>query len=226
MDRVGPAVRRPSASCRISAAAMRSGAFEPFTPETMRRWAPAPADGWTGRSASAPSRFSIAARMALSASGRWIITNRPPGASIARQARIQVGERRAGVRRREDMGPRAPRVRRDANRPAFEEWRVGDDAIGRLVRSPASRRSWGFKTSSLKTRARASSPLRAALISASRARSGSISTRSANARADFLASASPTAPTPAPTSTIRLSGVPAAAARRAASVPTRWPRFG
>src|SRR5271155_5268178 len=56
--------------------------------------------------------------------------------------------------------------------------------------------------------------------------SGSISIRSANARSDRCASARPTAPTPAPTSAIRPSGVPAAAASRTASVPTRWPPFG
>ena len=38
-------VSRPSASCRISAGAIRSGALEPFTPETSSRWAEAPARG-------------------------------------------------------------------------------------------------------------------------------------------------------------------------------------
>ena len=47
-----------------------------------------------------------------------------------------VRERRPRLRRREDMRPRAPCVRRGANRPALEERRVGDDAIGRFVGKP------------------------------------------------------------------------------------------
>ena len=46
-------------------------------------------------------------------------------------------ERRAALRRREDMGPRSALVRRDANGPWFEERRVGDDAIGSFVGKPA-----------------------------------------------------------------------------------------
>ena len=118
-------------------------------------------------------------------------------------------------------------VGRSADRPGVEERRVGDDATRRDSASPASRRSLELSASSRKTRVRASSPLRAALLSASCASSGSISTRSTEASGLRSASARPTAPTPAPTSTIRpCRASPAAATSRAASVPTRWPRLG
>ena len=51
-------------SRRTSAGAIRSGAFEPFTPKIRRRCADAPARGSTGRSVSAPRRFSTAAESA------------------------------------------------------------------------------------------------------------------------------------------------------------------
>ena len=64
-------------------------------------------------------------------------------------------ERRAGLRRREDMRPRAPWVGRDANRPGSKNGGLVTTQSAASSASPASRRSPGFRTSSLRTRARA-----------------------------------------------------------------------
>ena len=221
------AVRRPSASCRMSAGAMRSGAFEPFTPETRRRWAQAPARRMNRQKRKrAQPVFDRGEDRRRAPRAGGSLTNRPPGARIARTARTQFDERRAGVRRRKDMRPRALRVGRDANRPALEERRVGDHASAASSASPASRRSRGFRTSSSRTRARSCKSVRAALSPASRASSridldeigerprglpGQREPDRADARADVDDPA------------LRR---PRRRGEEGASVPTRWPRFG
>ena len=67
-------------------------------------------------------------------SARWISTRRP----------LRLQQTRAGLEpslepaRRQGMGGRAARVRRQAGPPLLEERRVGDDEIGALGRRPGS----------------------------------------------------------------------------------------
>ena len=84
--------------------------------------------------------------------------------------------------------------------------------------SPASRRSW-VKTSTLKTRARACSPLRAGEPGQIGINLDEIGERPRGLSGQRQPDRADNVDDPA-------LGVPAAAARRAASVPTRWPRFG
>ena len=125
------------------------------------------------------------------------------------------------------MRPRPSGVGRRAHGARVEERRVGDDRVRlrrRRARLPGGRARRGYRAAE-SARAR-SRPFRVALPAARRARPASISTRSALRRSRRPRSASPTAPTPAPTSTTRPSAGSAAAASRAASEPTRCPSFG
>ena len=129
-------------------------ALEPFTPETSSRWRWLRGGMNRQKRERALRRPSAATRIGASASGRWIITNRPAGERIARQARIQftsvapasTGENTRACSRLPSGETRTV--------PRSKNGGLVHDAIGCLVGSPASRRSRGFKTSSLK-RARA-----------------------------------------------------------------------
>ena len=206
---------------------MRSGALDPLSPETSRRWAEAPARGKTGRSASAPIRFSIAPSMAPIASGRWIMVKRPPGLRIASEARIQPMSGAPPVSSARRTCARARAASGDARTArASKNGGLVTTASASSSPSPASRRARASRISSARIRTRSVRPFRAALPAASRARPASISTRSALRQSWRPTSASPTAPIPAPTSTTRPSAGSAAAASRAASEPTRCPSFG
>ena len=158
-----------------------------------------------------PSRPAIAARIAGSASGRWIIAKRPPGASSARDARSRR-DRRAALRREPWASARRGRGRRE-RRPIQEGGLV---TTGRPPSaSPAARRSPGVENTS--QHAARVKPVARSVAPGGRADGRS---RQIDMPLRRRASARPTAPTPAPTSTIRPSGVPAAAASSAASLPT------
>ncbi len=92
--------------------------------------------------------------------------------------------------------------------------------------SPPIRRARASKISAITTRIRGPKPFRTAFSVARPARAGSISTQSAHVSGWRTRIPSATAPTPAPTSTMRPSDRSAAAASRAASEPIRWPRRG
>ena len=101
-------VRRPSASCRIKAGAIRSGALEPFTPEIsnlMRGGARARVNRQQRERAQPPFDRGEDRSERVGA-----VDHHEPAAGLEQRERgaIQACERRPAVRRRQDMGQRPP----------------------------------------------------------------------------------------------------------------------
>ena len=88
--------------------------------------------------ATPPSRRPNAPRISASASGRWMMMNRPPAQSRANEATNPGLQGRGAGRRRggEHMRARPPGVRRGAHAASVKEWRIGDDEISGGVRQP------------------------------------------------------------------------------------------
>ena len=160
----------------------------------------------------------MAARIALKRLGTVDHHEKPAGREHRERSGNPVGERRAGVCGH-DMRARFARVGGNPNRPGLEEGRIGDDAIGGFAEPGLAARTRVERVDAQDPRLRLKPVARRVPLCKLR-QPGIDLDEIGGKRAQRFASASPTAPTPAPTSTIRpWPTSPAAATRRAASVP-------